>query len=46
MLKVCATHADEWDRDGITLRASEVLDGEHTDECAEPEDGQTDDRWR
>jgi hypothetical protein len=43
MLKVCATHAQEWDRDGIVLRASEVLDiepaaGNGCVDCNRPQD--------
>ena len=42
MLRVCATHADEWERDGIILRPSEVLDepaeGNRCVECNRPED--------
>lgn len=43
MMKICATHAAEWDRDGIILRASEVIDvepatGNECTECNRPED--------
>jgi hypothetical protein len=35
-LQVCATHAIEWDRDGIILSPSEVVDGDgHENGCVE-----------
>lgn len=43
MLRIYATHAVEWEQDGIILRASEVLDiepakGNGCVECNRPED--------
>lgn len=35
-MQVCAKHAAQWQADGIILRASEVIDGEHNEECSEP----------